>query len=153
VIPVLVEFHQAARKMVLYPPTHALIPKAIDHLAQRFEALWANHAALTVDVGGKHLLLAGEPLDPKNPVLKELTHALASAHVARLTVRKGVDHDGLSRLLAWLKDRNASPEARQQSLAALHEAAPAIEIVLVSFRHATPHAPGSASRGDTWTQP
>ncbi|MEW6683203.1 MAG: HEAT repeat domain-containing protein [Nitrospirota bacterium] len=152
VIPVLVELHQAARKMVLYPPTHALIPKAIDSLAQRFEALWPTHPTLTVDVGAKHLLLAGEPLDPQNPVLKELTHALSSAHVARMTVRQGVDHDGLSRLLVWLKERNASPEARQQSLAALHQAVPAIEIALVSFRHATADAQGSASRGDTWSQ-
>jgi hypothetical protein len=138
--------------MVLYPPTHALIPKAIAGLAQRFEALWADHDALTIDVGAKHLLLAGEPLDPQNPVLKELTHALSSAHVARMTIRKGVDPDGLSRVLVWLKERNAAPEARQQSLAALHQAVPAIEIALVSFRHATADAQGSASRGDTWSQ-
>jgi hypothetical protein len=152
IVPVLVELHQAARKMLLYPPTHALIPKAIESLAQRCEALWANHATATIDVGGKHLLLGGEPLDPQNPVLKELTHTLSSAHVARITIHKGVDHDGFSRLLSWLKERNASPEARQQSLAALHQAVPAIEIALVSFRHATADAEGSATRGDTWSQ-
>lgn len=152
VVAALVELHQAARKMVLYPPTHALIPKAIDNLAQRLEALWATQTGVTIDVGSKHLLLAGQPLDPQNPVLKELTHALSSAHVARMTVRKGVDQDGLSRLLLWLKEKSASPEARQQSLAALHQAVPAIEIALVSFRHATADAEGEKSRGDTWSQ-
>lgn len=152
VIPVLVELHQTARKMVLYPPTHALIPKALDSLIQRFDALWAHHAECTVDVGAKHLILAGEPLDPPNPVLTELTHALSAAHVARLTFRKGVDRDGLSRFLGWLRDKHASPEARQQSLTALHEAVSAIQIALVSFRSATADADGSAPRGDTWSQ-
>jgi hypothetical protein len=152
IIPVLVELHQAARKMVLYPPTHALIPKAIEILARRFDTLWTTHAAVTVDVGAKHLLLAGDPLESHNPVLKELTQALSSSHVARITFRKGVDHDGLSRFLTWLKDKAASPEARQQSLAALHQAVPTIEIALVSFRHATAGAEGSTSRGDTWSQ-
>lgn len=152
VIPVLVELHQAARKTVLYPPTHALIPKAIDALTRRFDALWAAHPALTIDVGAKHLLLAGEPLDPHNPVLTELTHALSSSHIARMTIRKGVDHDGLSRLLAWLKEK-ASPEGRQQGLAALHQAVPTIDVALVSFRHATANPDGSAPRGgDTWSQ-
>src|SRR5574341_1126215 len=149
VVAALVELHQAARKMVLYPPTHALIPKAIENLAQRFEALWTSQIALTIDVGSKHLLLAGQPLDPQNPVLQELTHTLSSAHVARMTVRKGVDRDGLSRLLLWLKEKSASPEARQQSLAALHQAVPAIEIALVSVRHATADAEGEKSGGDT----
>lgn len=151
VVPVLVEFHQAARKMLLYPPTHALIPKAVESLTQRFEALWADHPRLTIDVGAKHLLLAGDPIEPDNPVLKELTQALSSAHVARLTVRQGVDCDGLSRLLAWLKEKTASPEARQQSLATLHQAVPAVEVSLVSFRRATADAEGGA-RGDTWSQ-
>ncbi len=152
IIPVLLELHQAARKMLLYPPTHALIPKAIDSLLQRCEALWTDRQAVTIDVGANHLLVGGEALDPHNPVLKELTHTLSSAQVARLTVRQGVDRDGLSRLLRWLTERPASIDARQQSLAELHQAVAGIEIALVSFRHAIADAEGSADRGDTWSQ-
>lgn len=152
VIPVLVEFHQAGRKLLLYPPTHALIPKTIDSLLRRFDAVWSTHPELTFDVSAKHLLYGGEPLDPDNPVLRELTQTLSSAHVARITFQPGLDAQGLTRLFAWLREKNTSAEARQQSLAALHQAVPAVQIALVSFKHAVANAEGSETRNDTWTQ-
>jgi HEAT repeat protein len=150
-VAALVELHQTGRKLLLYPPTHALIPKAIDNVIKRFNGLWTDRQDLTITVGAKHLLIGGEPLDPQNPVLAELTRTLSAAHVARLTFRQGLDGDGLTRFFAWFQSKSADEAARQSNLSALHQAVPAITVALVSFRSAvTDHADGA--HGGTWDQ-
>jgi hypothetical protein len=151
VVPALVELHQTGRKLLLYPPTHALIPKAIDNVIRRFNTLWAQHPEVTITVGAKHLLIGGEPLDPQNPMLVELTRALSTAHVARLTFRQGLDGDGLTRFFAWLQNKSVDVANRRQHLDAFHQAVPAITIAFVSFRRAVTET-GDAARGGTWDQ-
>ncbi|MFZ5863747.1 MAG: HEAT repeat domain-containing protein [Nitrospirota bacterium] len=150
-VAALVELHQTGRKLLLYPPTHALIPKAIDNVIRRFNGLWADRPELTITVGAKHLLIGGEPCDPENPVLAELTRTLSTAHVARLTVRRGLDGDGLARFFAWLQGKSADENARQARLAALHQTVPAITVSLVSFRGAVADT-ADTPRGGTWDQ-
>lgn len=151
VVPALVELHQTGRKLLLYPPTHALIPKAIAGAIQRFAALWPHQPEVTFTVGAKHLLMDGEPLDPQNPVLIELTRTLSAAHVARVTFRQNLDGDGLLRFFGWLHAKSADADARQTNLAAFHQAVPAITIALVSFRDAVADTTEGA-RGGTWEQ-
>jgi hypothetical protein len=150
VVPALVELHQTGRKLLLYPPTHALIPKALESVVQRFAALWARQPDITLTVGAKHLLLGGEPLDPQNPALAELTRALSTAHVARVTFRQGLDGEGLTRFFVWLHAKNADAAGRQQSLVEFHQAVPAIAIALVSFRRAVTGT--DDARSGTWDQ-
>ncbi|MFZ5877479.1 MAG: HEAT repeat domain-containing protein [Nitrospirota bacterium] len=150
-IAALVELHQTGRKLLLYPPTHALIPKAIDNVLRRFNGLWTERPEVTITVGAKHLSIGGEPLDPQNPMLVELTRALSTAHVARLTIRQGLDGDGLTRFFTWFHDKSADAVTRQANLMAFHQAVPAITIALVSFRGAVTETADSARSG-TWDQ-
>lgn len=147
-IPILIDLHLVGRKTQLYPPTHALIPKAIDGLVTRFDALWVDHAEITIGIGPAHLLYQNEPLDPNHGTLKELTHTLATAHVALLTFRRGLDRAALTQFFSWLRAAGGSAEARREQLATLHQAVPSIQIVPVTFKDAV----GGAKRSTTWTQ-
>ncbi|MEO5656252.1 MAG: HEAT repeat domain-containing protein [Nitrospiria bacterium] len=147
-IPILIDLHLVGRKTQLYPPTHALIPKAIDGLVKRFETLWVDHAEITIGIGPAHLLYQNEPLDPNHSTLKELTHTLATAHVALITFRRGLDRAALTQLFSWFRAAGGSAEARREQLAALHQSVPSIQIVPVTFKDAV----GGAKRSTTWTQ-
>ena len=128
VIPVLVELHLVGRKTLLYSPTHALIPKAIDGLVERFRAVLTAEPEITVGVGAAHLLYKNEPLDPQNIILRELTQTLSAAHVALVTFRQGLDGAALMRWFSWLRDKDLSADARHRSIAGFHEAVPSIRI-------------------------
>jgi hypothetical protein len=152
VIPVLIELHLVGRKTLLYSPTHALIPKAIDGLVERFRVALAAEPEIMVAVGATHLLYKNEPLDPQNNILRELTQTLSTAHVALVTFRQGLDGPALMRWFAWLRDKDLSADARHRSIAGFHEAVPSIRITPVSFKSAVADSSGSASKTDTWTQ-
>lgn len=152
VIPVLVELHLVGRKTLLYSPTHALIPKAIDGLVERFRTVLAAEPEITVAVGAAHLFYKNEPIDPQNTILRELTQTLSAAHVALVSFRQGLDGAALMRWFSWLRDKDLSADARSQSIAGFHEAVPSIRITPVSFKHAMADTSGSDSKTDTWTQ-
>lgn len=152
VIPVLVELHLVGRKTLLYSPTHALIPKAIDGLVERFRTVLAAEPEITVAVGAAHLLYKNEPIDPQNTILRELTQTLSAAHVALVSFRQGLDGAALMRWFSWLRDKDLSADARHRSIAGFHEEVPSIRITPVSFKSAVADSSGSASKTDTWTQ-
>ena len=98
----LLELAIAMHKHAIYPAGHPLLDGAVDTVVRTLLELLAEHAALSIGVARRQLVIEGIATDPDHPVLKELAHRFHRHHLGAIKFERGVERGELADFLATL---------------------------------------------------